>query len=94
MAPTPTPHIVTWKYNNWRQQSSDALKLQRLYQHIQEVEGFALDAGSKAQSMKLHEGYLERLESHVSRLEQQIKVNAVIGARPTGVAKFVRGTGS
>jgi len=94
MATNPTPHAVTWKYNDWRQQSSDQLKLQRLYQHIQEVEGFVLDVGSKSSSMKLHEGYLARLEDHANRLEQQINVNKVIGARPTGVAKFVRGTGS
>lgn len=94
MAPTPTPHAVTWKYNDWRQQSSDPLKLQRLYQHIQEVEGFALQVGSKSSSIKLDEGYLARLEEHANRLERQINVNKVVGARPTGVAKFVRGSGS
>lgn len=94
MATTPTPHAVTWKYNNWRQQSSDALKLQRLYQHIQEVEGFVLDVGSKGSSMKLHDGYLQKLEEHANRLEQQVNLNNVAASRPTGVAKFYRGTGS
>ena len=94
MATNPTPHAVTWRYNDWRQQTSDALKLQRLYQHIQEVEGFVLEVSSKGGGVKLHEGYLQKLEEHANRFEQQVKVNSVAGLRPTGVAKFVRGTGS
>lgn len=93
MATDPTPHLVNWRYNDWRQKATAAEQLKRLQLHIQEVEGFVLESQSKGRSMKLQEKYLDRLEEHIARLERQVMFGRM-GARFGQVSTFERGTGA
>lgn len=86
-----TPHIVSWKYNDWRRQPTAAAQLERLKLHIEEVEGFVLEFESKATKMKLADNYLPSLETRLKEMEVKARLSS-IGARG-GVSTFVRGSG-
>jgi uncharacterized protein YicC (UPF0701 family) len=92
MSDRQTPPLVRWKYNSWRTLSTAAEQLARLHLHIQEVEGFVLEASEKGRTLKLQEQYLDRLETHVSRLESQVQISAAAG-HIGRVSSFVRGDG-
>lgn len=92
MATTPTPKIITWKYNDWRRQPTRAEQLARLILHIEEVEGFVLESGSKGSTLKLQETYRNALQEQIDKLERQILLSQA-GARIGQVSSFARGTG-
>ena len=87
MATSPT---VIWQYNDWRQQSGVTAQIARLIQHIQEVEGFVLEASSKGRSIKLQEAYLDRLSKDLSLLQSQSSLANQVSGR-FGVLRFSRG---
>lgn len=86
-----TPHTITWKYNDWRRQSTTAAQLERLKLHIEEVEGFVLEYEGKSSKLKLSDNYLAGLETRLKEMEIKSRLSS-IGARG-GVSSFVRGSG-
>lgn len=86
-----TPHIISWKYNDWRRQATTAAQIERLKLHIEEVEGFVLEFDSKASKMKLSDGYLAGLETRLKEMEIKSRL-ASVGNRG-GVSTFIRGSG-
>lgn len=80
---------VTWQYSDWRSQATPAAQLERLKLHLQEVEGFMLESGSRARTLRLADNLLPTLQSELQRLEARISLRS-LGGR-FGVSRFDRG---
>lgn len=65
---------LTWTYGDWRRQTSDVAKRDRLILHIEEVERWVVSAhGRGGRVLELQREYLPMLEGHLEKLEAKIE---------------------